>query len=156
MGYPNNPSPLTVQHERLILELLPFKDSQAFQEWLHGPYIRGSWHEYCRDFLARNPVSPESEKAKVCQAAKDAISNRDPRYLAYHPEKDGWTPEDHTVRFIAVVVSDNILKGLWSESEWKKQKLEITKAVYEVLSFLRGTNMGNSQNPPGYEDSLIH
>ncbi len=121
--------------------------------WLNGTYVRGSWHEFLRDFLARNPMVPEPDKAKVAQLAKDAINSRNAKYLMYHPEKDGWTSEDHHVRFIATVVCDNLLhKGLWSDSDWKKKNLEITKAVYEVLSFLRATSLGTETNPPRYED----
>ena len=117
--------------------------------------MRGSWHEYCRDFFARNPTSPECDKQKTAQAAKDAISSRNPKYLLYHPEKDGWTPEDHVVRFIVSVVNDNMLKGIWSEGEWRKRSIDIAKAVYEVLSYLRSTDFG-SQAPPGYEHSMLH
>jgi hypothetical protein len=97
---------------RLRPAVLPFKDATLFQEWLAGPYVRGSWHEYCRDFLARSPQAPEPDKAKVAQAAKDAINGRAARFLAYHPEKDGYTPEDHAVRFIVCVVADNMLNKL--------------------------------------------
>lgn len=153
---PSFRSPLHNQHERLILELLPFKDPQVFREWLHGPFVRGAWQEYCRDYLARHPDSPECDKAQVSQAAKEAVSTRNPKYLLYHPEKDDWSPEDHVIRFIAVVVGDNVLlKGLWSELDWKRQKIEISKALYEVLSFLRSTEFGGIQNPPGYEASLL-
>ncbi len=135
--------------------VLPFKESRNFQEWLQSSYVRGSWHEYCRDFLAANPTSPEVDKAKTSQAAKDAINSRNPRYLLYHPDKDGWTPEDHVVRFIVAVVADNMLKSIWSDHDWKKRNIEVCKAVYEVLSFLRGTDFG-APMPPRYEASLIH
>jgi len=116
--------------------------------------VRGSWHEYCRDFLARNPQAPEPDKARVAQAAKDAIQSRVPKFLAYHPEKEGYSPEDHAVRFIVCVVADNMLNKLWSESDWKKRNVDISKAVYEVLSFLRAHEL-TAQGPPGYEASVI-
>ncbi len=138
------------------LELLPFKDARQFHEWLSGPFVRGSWTEYQRDFLSRNPASPEPDKTKTAQAAKDAINGKNPKFLVYHPEKDSWGPEDHTVRFIATVVNDNMIKNLWSESDWKKRGVDITKAVDEVLSFLRATTAREQQflgsNPPRYED----
>ncbi|KAK4157333.1 hypothetical protein C8A00DRAFT_11798 [Chaetomidium leptoderma] len=142
---------LSTQHERLILELLPFKDRRQFQEWLNSIYVRGSWNEFLRDFLVQNPLAPELDKAKTAQKAKDAINSRKPEYLMYHPDKGGWTAEDHHVRFIATIVSDNMLKGLWSESDWKKKNIDIAKAVYEVLTFLRATAFSPDSYPPRYE-----
>lgn len=56
------------------------------------------------------------------------------------------------MRFIAQVVTDNMLKGsLWSENDFKKRGLEITKAVYEILSFLRASQVGVEQPPPRYK-----
>ncbi len=52
------------------------------------------------------------------------------------------------MRFIVALVQDNMLKSLWSESDWKKRGLEIARAAYEVLSFLRSSFY--LQNPPGY------
>lgn len=148
---------LSTQHERLILELLPLKDARQFHEWLAGPFVRGSWAEYCRDFLIRNPAAPEPDKQKVAQAAKDAINNKNPKYLVYHPQKEAWTADDHTIRFIATVVTDNMIKNMWSDSDWKKKGIDITKAVYEVLSYLRGTAVRPEPQPlglypPRYED----
>ncbi|KAK3903276.1 hypothetical protein C8A05DRAFT_32996 [Staphylotrichum tortipilum] len=142
---------LSSQHERLILELLPFKDLHQFHEWLSGVYVRGSWHEFVRDFLSRNPAAPELDKTKTAQTAKDAINSRNVQYLIYHPDKGAWTAQEHHVRFIVAVVSDNMLKGLWSESDWKKRSLEISKAVYEVLAFLRATAFTPESLPPQYE-----
>ncbi|KAK0714891.1 hypothetical protein B0H67DRAFT_579398 [Lasiosphaeris hirsuta] len=144
---------ISSQHERLILELLPVKDARQFHEWLSGIYVRGSWHEFLGDFLARNPLAPELDKAKISQLAKDAVNSRNPKYLMYHPDKEGWTSEDYHIRFISTVITDNLLnKGLWTDSDWKKKSLDITKAVYEVLSFLRATTLGADAQPPRYED----
>jgi len=157
MGQPQHqsiggPVQLSTQHERLILELLPFKDLSQFHEWLNSIYVRGSWYEYSRDFLARNPLAPEPDKAKLAQQAKDAINSRNPKFLMYHPNKETYTPDDHHVRFLVTVISDNLLKGLWSESDWKKRNIEIAKACYEVLSFLRATaGPGVDPNPPRYD-----
>lgn len=142
---------LAPQHERLVLELLPFKDARKFQEWLQGGFVRGSWHEFCRDFLAHSPVVVEPDKNKTATLAKDAINGRNAKYMMYHPDKAGWTVEDHYTRFIVTIVQDNKLQALWSDSDWKKRDVDITKAVYEVLSFLRATSFV-PQNPPGYED----
>ncbi|GAB1316645.1 hypothetical protein MFIFM68171_06855 [Madurella fahalii] len=141
---------LSSQHERLILDLLPFKDIRQFYEWLNGVYVRGSWNEFVRDFLSSRSEASEPDKTKTTQRAKDTLNSRDPRYLMYHPRKEGWSVEDHYIRFIVTVISDNQLKGLWSESDWKKRGLEITKAVYEVLSFLRAVTVIPA-NPPSYE-----
>lgn len=155
--YPPQGIRLASQHERLIMELLPFKKPEQFHEWIGGRFVRGSWHEYCRDFLARNPSSPEPDKDKTANAAKKAVNDREAKYVMYHPEKDSWTPEDHAVRFIATVVSDNMLKGIWSTSDWKRKDNEITKAVYEVLSFLRQTEFAprTPSNLPGYSEAIL-
>ncbi|KAK1836902.1 hypothetical protein QBC39DRAFT_387805 [Podospora conica] len=145
-------SRLAQQHERLILELLPFKSADQFQEWLGSVYVRGAWHEFGRDFLNLNVFAREPDKDKMAQKTKDAVNARNPKYLIFHPDKDGWTSDDHHIRFMATVISDNMLKGLWSESEWKKKGLDIAKAIYEVLSFLRGTKAPAADpDPPQYE-----
>jgi hypothetical protein len=140
---------LSTQHERLILELLPFKDSAKFHDWLTSPPLRGCWSEFCRDYLSHNAHAPEPDKVRTAQAAKDAFSGRKEKYMVYHPDKNGWTAEDHHVRFIVQVVSDGLMKGMWSEGEWKKRGIEISKAGYEVLSFLRST-MVLGELPPRY------
>lgn len=95
---------------------------------------------------------PEPDKSKLAQLSKDAVNSRNPKYLVYHPDKTGWTSEDHHVRFMATVISDNLLKGLWGESEWKKKSIEIAKAMYEVLSYLRATVPASlDANPPVYD-----
>jgi hypothetical protein len=99
---------------------------------------------------------PEPDKAKVSTAAKDAINKKTAKYMVYHPEKDVWTPEDHAIRFIVTIVSDNMLNGLWSDSDWKKRNVEITKAVYEVMSYLRASEFGSQGPPPGYDASSMH
>ncbi|KAK4125958.1 hypothetical protein N657DRAFT_642716 [Parathielavia appendiculata] len=142
---------LSAQHERLILELLPFKELRQFHEWLSSVYVRGSWNEFVTDFLAHNPRAPELDKNKTTQKAKDAVNSRSTQFLIYHPDKGAWSAEDHHVRFIVTVIQDNMLKGLWSESDWKKKGLDITKAVYEVLAFLRATTFYPDANPPLYE-----
>jgi hypothetical protein len=120
--------------------------------WLSGVYVRGSWNEFVRGFLSHHPLAPELDKAKVAQKAKDAINSRTPMYLVYHPDKSAWSAEDHHVRFIVAVISDNMLgKGLWSESDWKKRSIEISKAMYEVLAFLRATAFSPDAEPPRYE-----
>ena len=116
--------------------------------------MRGSWHEFQRDFLSLNPLVPEPDKAKMAQQAKDKINSRDPKYLMYHPDKDGWTAEEHHIRFLVTVITDNMLKGMWSESDWKKRSIEISKATYEVLSFLRATWKA-PVDPPSYDGSML-
>lgn len=144
-------SPFSIQHERLILELLPFRDSTKFHEWLYGGTVKGSWTEFHRSFLTRVPAGhSEPDKAKTAQAVKDAINSRSQKFLVYHPDKTNWSPEDHHVRFIVTVIQDNMLFSLWSESEWKKRNVEIAKAVYEVLAFLKASYYAADQNPPGY------
>lgn len=178
MGHPSNEqrSPLltrgsasfssahmSTQHERLILELLPFKDLAAFNAWLGSMYVHGAWVEFVRDCLAPGSLSAasasssgqaaivsEPDKAKTAQAAKDAVKGQQAKFLVYHPDKEGWTLEDHHVRFIATVVQDNLLKGTWSNSDFKNKGLDITKAVYEVLMYLRATYYPSDPNPPGY------
>lgn len=168
-AYNVNGSQLSQQHERLILELLPFKDSKTFHSWLAGDYVRGSWLEFRQDCLLRmssllaggsgnglpGSFGGEPDKHKTSQAAKDAISSRKPKYLLYHPDKSAWTIDDHHVRFIATVVADNMLQGLWSESEWKKKAIDITKAVFEVLAFLKAVDAVDKE-PPRVSTSGVH
>ncbi|KAK8042706.1 hypothetical protein PG994_013189 [Apiospora phragmitis] len=145
-------STLSTQHARLILELLPFKEQDQFHEWLTSEHVRGSWTEFQQDFLSGNTKVPEPDKAKTAQPAKEAIGSRTPKYLLYHPDKNGWSDQNHHVRFIALVVTDNMLKGsLWSENDLRKRGLEIAQAVYEVLSYLRASQIGAEQPPPGYK-----
>nr|XP_036583192.1 uncharacterized protein CTRU02_06785 [Colletotrichum truncatum]KAF6792168.1 hypothetical protein CTRU02_06785 [Colletotrichum truncatum] len=120
MPGPSTAARVSSQHERLLLELLPFKEASKFHEWLNSPFT-----------------------------ARDALNSRKPKYLVYHPDKTGWTPEDHYVRFIITLVADNMLQSLWSESEWKKRGLDIAKAAYEVLIFLKATLYADP-NPPSY------
>lgn len=144
-------SVISIQHERLILELLPFKDSSKFQEWLHGDFVRGSWLEFYRSYLTQTTDAAEPDKTQAAQAARDAINSRSQKYLVYHPDKTNWTAEEHHVRFIVTVIQDNMLKALWSESEWKKKGIEITKAVFEVLCYLKSAYLYAEQNPPSYK-----
>jgi hypothetical protein len=79
----------------------------------------------------------------------------------HNPDKTGWTVEDHHVRFLVAVISDNMLDGLWSEKEWKKNAAGICGAVFEVLVFLKATaaaeggfEVGDgaaAADPPRYE-----
>lgn len=144
-------SHLSAQHERLILELLPFKEPAKFQEWLQSVFVRGAWIEFWQDFLSKAPASlGEPDKAKMAQSAKDAINSRSQKFMLYHPDKTDWTYEDHHVRFMVTLIQDNMLRSLWSESEWKKKAIEIAKAVYEVLCFLKATTYMAEQGPPSY------
>ncbi|KGQ08279.1 hypothetical protein BBAD15_g6393 [Beauveria bassiana D1-5] len=150
-------SPFSQQRERLILELFPFKDAGKFHEWLRGGPVQGSWREFQRDLLARLPADgdrpdPGPDKARMAQATKDAINARSQKFLVYHPDKSGWSPEDHHVRFMTTVIMDSLLANLWSDSDWKKKNLDIYKAVYEVLFFLKASHYMNQQAPPSYSD----
>jgi hypothetical protein len=80
-GGASSSTAISSQHERLILELLPFKDSKQFREWLNGPLVRGSWDEFCRDCLLRNPAMAEPEKNKTAEAAKSAINSKKVKYM---------------------------------------------------------------------------
>ncbi|KAL8372103.1 hypothetical protein RB595_001749 [Gaeumannomyces hyphopodioides] len=151
---------LARQHERLILELFTFKDGAQFQAWLRSPQVRGSWLEFRRDSTrpgAAAPLPPatggeEMDKAKAAQQARDAVQKKSPHYLLHYPDKRGWTADDHTVRFMAVVIYDNLLTGMWSSSDWSYRALDIAKSVYEVLVFLRSTDpiAVDETSPPDY------
>jgi hypothetical protein len=120
--------------------------------WLNGIHVRGSWNEFVRDYLSHHPLAPELDKAKVAQKAKEAINSRTVMYLVYHPDKTAWTPEDHPVPFIVTVLADNLLhNGQWSETDWKRKNIEITKSMFEVLAFLRATAFSPDAEPPQYE-----
>ncbi|KAK1674754.1 hypothetical protein BDP55DRAFT_729403 [Colletotrichum godetiae] len=157
------------QHERLLLELLPFKDTTKFHDWLDSNFVRGPWNEFNADFLSRaiadaaaagvvGPTGlpagpsavPEPEKVRTAQAAREALNARKVKFVVYRPDKSAWTAEDHHVRFIVTLVADNMLQNLWYESEWKKKGLDIAKAAYEVLIFLKATMVYADPNPPSY------
>jgi hypothetical protein len=154
MGGPST-SRLATQHERLILELLPFKDAAQFQEWLASGYVRGSWAEFSRDFLALgdNVHLPEPDKEATCKEANKAVNDKSNRFMVFHPDKTGWGAQEHAVRFIVTVASDSLLNKVWSWGEWKKKDLHICRAMYEVLSFLRSTVNEEHQMPPIYAPS---
>jgi hypothetical protein len=42
-----------------------------------------------------------------------------------------------------------MLRSLWSESEWKKKAIDIAKAVFEVLCFLKASFYVIDQHPLG-------
>uniref|UniRef100_L2FYI4 Uncharacterized protein n=1 Tax=Colletotrichum fructicola (strain Nara gc5) TaxID=1213859 RepID=L2FYI4_COLFN len=137
-GPPNTSAArVSSQHERLLLELLPFKEASKF-------------HDGAAAAAGEGPAGiPEPDKPRTAQAARDALNSRKPKFLVYHPDKTGWTPEDHHVRFIVTLVADNMLQNLWYESEWKKRGLDIAKAAYEVLIFLKAT-LFVDPSPPSY------
>lgn len=144
---------LAKQHERLILELFTFKDAAQFQAWLRSPQVWGSWLEFLRDSARPGPAAGEEmDKAKAAQQAKDAVQKKSPRYMLHYPDKRDWTADDHTVRFMAVVIYDNLLTGMWSSGDWSYRALDIAKSVYEVLVFLRSTDLTvvDDTSPPDY------
>ncbi|KAG8425909.1 hypothetical protein J3459_008602 [Metarhizium acridum] len=143
---------LNAQHERLILELLPFKDAPRFKEWLNSDLVQGSWAEFWRDLVAKTRTSyPEPDNNKTAEAAKNAINGRSVKFLVYHPDKTNWTADDHHVRFIVTVIQDNMLKNLWSDSDWKKRAIEVCKAVFEVLCYLKASCYSiEAGGPPSY------
>ncbi|TWU71186.1 hypothetical protein ED733_001555 [Metarhizium rileyi] len=145
---------LNAQHERLILELLPFKDAAKFKEWLNGELVQGSWAEFWRDLVTKARAScPEPDKSRTAEAAKNAINGRSVKFLVYHPDKTNWTVEDHHVRFIVTVIQDNMLKSMWSDSDWKKRAVEVCKAVFEVLCYLKASRYAvdaEAGGPPSY------
>ena len=143
---------LSAQHERLILELLPFKDSAKFQDWLSSVWVHGSWLEFYTDFLGKSRNFTEPNKETMAQMTKDAINSKSQKYLLYNPDKTDWNLEDHHIRFMVTVIRDNLLKNLWSDWEWKKKSMDITKAVFEVLCFLKSSQYSMDQGPPRYTD----
>ncbi|KAK1596416.1 uncharacterized protein LY79DRAFT_667429 [Colletotrichum navitas] len=158
---PSAPSPsaprIASQHERLLMELLPFEDTATFRDWLDGPFVRGSWDEFCADYLslallrAESPGAvPEPDKARTARAAREALGTRKPKFLVYHPDKTGWAAEDHYVRFVVTLIADNGLRNMWNGSEWKRKGLDIAKAAYEVLVYLKATMVYPDPNPPNY------
>lgn len=143
---------LAAQHERLILELLPFKDSATFHEWLQSDSVRGAFHELTRDLLrherGQGQHVPDPEKEQTAKAARDAIESKVPHFLLYHPDKSSWSPEDHHVRFIVTVLQDNTITKTWSLK--KEGTMQMAKSVYEVLCYLKASMVVAEQNPPGY------
>ncbi|KAG6051425.1 hypothetical protein E4U17_006187 [Claviceps sp. LM77 group G4] len=130
---------LMVQNLRLVSELFPFKEPDKLEEWLKLDCMQGAWAEFMRDCVTKPPSESDADldKGTIAGAAKTAIESRSIRYLVYHPDKTAWTVEDHHVRFIMIVVRDNLLRALWSEKDWQQRPLGICKAVYELLCYLK-------------------
>lgn len=119
---------------------------------MNSIYVQGSWNEIQRAFLSDNPTAPEADKERIVKLAKEAINSRDAKYLVYHPDKTDWTADDHHIRFLATLILDNRLKGLWSEGDWRSKSTDITKAAFEVLSYLRAATLRVDAGPPGYDE----
>lgn len=146
-------SQLTIQHERLILELLPFANANEFKEWLQSVYVLGAWREFCRDFPPGKATAREPDKTMTAQLALNAIKyHKDAKFLLHHPDKSGWSKMDHYVRFIVIVIQDNLLRGMWSKDELGGGNLGVPKAMYEVLVYLRATQVARDMKPPRYSE----
>lgn len=147
-------SQLTIQHERLILELLPFANANEFEEWLQSVYVLGAWREFYRDFPSSKATAREPDKTMTAQLALDAINkyHRDDTFLLYHPDKSIWSKMDHYVRFIVIVIQDNLLGGMWSKDELGGGNLGVPKAMYEVLVYLRATQVARDMKPLRYSE----
>ncbi|KAG6133236.1 hypothetical protein E4U28_006258 [Claviceps purpurea] len=130
---------LSVQNGRLVSELFPFKKLDKLKEWLKVDCMQGAWAEFMRDCVTKSPSESvaDPDKCMIASAATSAIQYRNTKYLVYHPGKTAWTVNDHHVRFIVIVVRDNLLRDLWSEGDWRQKALEICKAVYELLCYLK-------------------
>ncbi|GAO15635.1 hypothetical protein UVI_02050660 [Ustilaginoidea virens] len=110
-----------------------------FKEWLRY-ILQGSWMEFRRDCLAKaGGVVADPDKRSTAEKAMDCVDNVGPDFGLYHPDKKNWTVQDHHVRFIMTVVLDGLLSNLWSSKDWDARGLEISKAVYEVLCFLKAS-----------------
>lgn len=113
--------------------------------------MRGSWCEFLRDSHSTHPLTAEPDKARTVQRAREALDARSAQYLMHNPDKAGWTAEDHHVRFVVAVVADNMLAGLWSEKEWRKNGGAVAGAVFEVLVFLKATATGAGGGDAGVD-----
>ncbi len=58
--------------------------------------MRRVWFEYCRDFLAGNPRTPEGNKVEASLRTKETLDLGQHPTMLFHPDDDKWTP-DHTV-----------------------------------------------------------
>lgn len=133
----NNEFVLRYQH--YLVGLFPFDSSQEFLQWISSECVDNSWKEFISGFtLDSIPVpTAEEDKATVRRAAHDALRSRDPKFRIYHPDKTGWTEQDHVVRFIVSVISGNFLDGgLWSLRDFEERPLHYTTFVCEIMTFL--------------------
>ncbi|KAK8051291.1 hypothetical protein PG993_002676 [Apiospora rasikravindrae] len=126
-------SQYTLRNPSMAQSSTPNIDANGAFSTQHADHVWVSWTEFPQDFLSGNTNIREPDKTRTARAAKEAIGLRTPKYVLYHPGKDGWSDQDHHVRFMAQIVTGNMLKGsLWSENDFRKRGLEITKAVYEA------------------------
>ncbi|KAH8836719.1 hypothetical protein MCOR27_001437 [Pyricularia oryzae] len=145
----NMPPRMARQHERLVMELLPFGTVEQFHLWLESAPVLGSWLEFRAN--CRHVDLDEVDKTRAAQMTRDALNSKSARYLVYHPDKEGWTVEDHIVRFMATIMKDALLQGVWDEGELENKTLDIAKAVYEVLCFFKAVD--EQPTEPGSDDA---
>lgn len=154
---------ISAQHERLLMDLFPFKDGKDrqdnFRQWL--AFIDAHFQEYCQDYFGLHPgsIEVEPDKLRTAQTAQTAINVRTLKFLEYHPDKAGWSGEDHAVRFIVTAVSDSLLRQTWGMGEWRSKGLDLAKAVYEVLCYKRAiwaaaTKQEGRPPQPAYQKQL--
>ncbi|KAG5932303.1 hypothetical protein E4U60_005327, partial [Claviceps pazoutovae] len=114
--------------------------AELLKEWLKVDCMQGAWAEFMRDCATKSPNESvvDPGKGTITEAARSAIDLLgNTKYLVYHPDKTAWTVNDHHVRFIVIVVQVNLLRRLWSQGDWSQKKLEICRAVYELLCYLK-------------------
>ncbi|KAI6359291.1 hypothetical protein MCOR25_007127 [Pyricularia grisea] len=152
---PSSPTNLNTpgrRHQRLVMELLPFETEGEFQSWLESAPLMGLWLEFRANCYHLD--LDEVDKTRATQMARDALNSGSATYLVYHPDKQGWTLEDHMVRFMVTVMRDAVLQGVWAEAELRSKTLDIAEAVFEVLGFLKAVDEEPSAS--GSDDSREH
>ncbi|KAK3307502.1 uncharacterized protein B0T15DRAFT_180590 [Chaetomium strumarium] len=159
-------APTTTSQDSTAASERPVSSSPSLP-WLERIYVRNSWKEFVVDFLADNLLSPTPSKAKMALRAsevlqwefyalmpEDQMRHAQPQYLMYHPDKGSWSVEDHYVRFIVTAVRDNMLNRLWIDDDMQTRGLEIARAGFDILVYLRTTKLGplKHQSQEGHDD----
>jgi hypothetical protein len=148
---------LSAQHTRLLISMLPFKNPVELDEWISRPPVSAAWLEFRASVPA---IHPDPNVVEVCNLAERAIISAPPsgrKFCLLHPDKRGWSIDDHHVRFIVGIAKDSLEEQAWDSSKWIQRSQEIAKALYEVLVYLKttsGPRHGRDDSPTAQDKTV--
>ncbi|KAJ9162206.1 hypothetical protein NKR19_g1489 [Coniochaeta hoffmannii] len=128
---------ITAQHWRLLVDRLGFTNFQQLLRWLRSPFVFGAWATFRSDVLerARPGLLETPDRAMICQVVWAAVASAD-QNRGWVGDRTRWTAEDHIVRFMYSVITDNFVGGIWTVGEYLDRTEHYIDVVYEVLNFL--------------------
>ncbi|KAK6841169.1 hypothetical protein PG989_010271 [Apiospora arundinis] len=120
--------------------ILGFSDIESLNTWLDSDGVKPYKDEFIADYLSHNRAADDADYAKVTNLmGVNAIMN----FVVYNatstPDKTGWSPEKHWVRFIWQM--GWYAKTHQESSAWKAPRDEDMEIWfwhgYEVVKFLK-------------------